>query len=72
MESNFVVLKNGTLLNPFFLKETKEKEEMTFPEFTKSIGLRGISKRNVDGVGHIVYKIVDPEKWFLAKIKYGI
>lgn len=45
---------------------------MTFPEFTKSIGLRGISKRNVDGVGHIVYKVVDPEKWFLAKIKYGI
>lgn len=73
MQSEFVTIKNDTLNNSFFLDEGEEKENMTFSDFIKSIGLRQITTNiNIDGVRDRVYQIIDHNKWFLAKIKYGI
>lgn len=72
MESKFVSLINGTLLNPFLLEESKEKEDMTLSDFVRYIGLRGIAKKTIEGKVHLVYEIVDSKKWLLSKIKYGI
>ena len=40
--------------------------------FEKSIGLELISSDyDDDGFNFLIFKIIDKEKWFLAKIKYG-
>lgn len=72
MESDIVIIKMSMIVDAFLSEERKEKDDMTYTMFLKSIGLRSEKNRKKQEKDTYRYTIIDREKWMLGKIKYGI
>lgn len=70
MESDIVIFKTIDYKRWNNLPEDSYAFESTY-YFDKECGLEYISNKG-DGSGLFMFKIVDKQRWMVAKIKYGI
>jgi hypothetical protein len=70
MESDILIVKTVDYRRWNGLSEDSYAFESTY-YFDKECGLKYISNVG-DGSGLFMFKIVDKQRWMLAKIKYGI
>ncbi len=47
-------------------------DEDQFVEFERSMGLRYLNNHDVQLSGYLVFEIVDPKLYLMAKMRYGI